>query len=400
MCGSIAAYKSAFLVRLLVKAGAEVRVVVTDDAKDFISPLTLGTLSKNPVLSQFVQDQNAGTWTNHVELGLWADVLVIAPATGNTLAKMTNGQCDNLLTATYLSARCPVFFAPAMDLDMWAHPATQKNVQKLQSYGNRLISVGDGELASGLEGKGRMAEPEEILEELTDYFQKKKPTSSSDYAGKKVLITAGPTREDIDPIRFITNHSTGTMGVEIANAFAEAGAQVSLVLGPTSKSFLFHHHVDVIRVVSAEEMFNAVDEHFSASDITIMAAAVSDYKPTLQHAEKLKKKEGDLHLNLSRTVDILKTMGERKKPHQLLIGFALETQNEIENAKKKVASKNLDFIILNSLRVQGAGFKHSTNQVTIIDKYNNITIFELKNKADVAVDILNHIKSYPHAQVV
>jgi len=398
--GSIAAYKAALLVRLFVQKGAEVKVIMTNDAKTFITPLTLATLSKHPVHSSFVDNQESGEWTNHVKLGLWADAFIIAPATGNTLSKMAHGQSDNLLTATYLSARCPVFFAPAMDLDMWLHPSTQKNVELLTSYGNVLIDVGDGELASGLRGKGRMAEPEQIVGLLSQYFEKKTKINTLDFRGKTVLITAGPTREDIDPVRFISNHSSGTMGVEIANAFALAGSKVHLVLGATSKKFTYHRNVKVINVISASQMFDAVDQRFDQADITVMAAAVADYRPSEKANSKIKKKEGDLKIELERTTDILKTMGQRKRLDQVLVGFALETDNEIDNAKKKIESKNLDLIVMNSLRDKGAGFKTSTNQVTIIDRYNNQQGFELKSKADVALDLLFAINEFTHAETV
>lgn len=400
MSGSIAAYKAALLVRLFVQKGAEVKVIMTQDAQTFITPLTLSTLSKNPVYSSFVKNEESGEWTNHVKLGLWADLFIIAPATGNTLSKMANGQSDNLLIATYLSARCPVFFAPAMDLDMWLHPSTKNNVEQLIGFGNSLIDVGDGELASGLEGKGRMAEPEEIVQHTEQYFEKKKIINTAKFQGKTVLITAGPTREDIDPVRYISNHSSGTMGVEIANAFAEAGSQVELVLGPTTKKFSFHHRVTLTQVVSAEEMFQAVDSRFDNADITVMAAAVADYRPSEIANSKIKKKDGDLDIQLERTIDILKTMGSRKKSHQLLVGFALETDNEIANAKKKIESKNLDLIVMNSLRNKGAGFQNATNQVTIIDRYNNQQDFELKSKAEVALDLLQAINEFSHAETV
>ena len=393
--GSIAAYKAALLVRLFVKNGAEVQVIMTEDAEEFISPLTLSTLSKKPVHSSFYADKSKGTWVNHVELGLWADLLLIAPATGNTIAKMANGQSDNLLVATYLSARCPVYIAPAMDLDMWAHPSTQANVSRLTEFGNTIIDVEEGELASGLEGKGRLAKPEHILSFIEDELSS---DSKKNFKGKQVLITAGPTREDIDPVRFISNHSSGTMGVELANAFAKEGAEVHLVLGPTAKHFYFHKNVTVIPVVSANEMFQAVDTRFDESDITIMAAAVADYTPANQSKEKIKKKEGDLSLQLARTKDILQTMGSRKKAHQILIGFALETNNELENAKRKLQKKNLDLIVLNSMKDKGAGFQHQTNKVTIIDRFQSSTEFELKSKREVARDILLTIQQFPNAQ--
>ena len=394
--GSIAAYKAALLVRLFVKHGANVKVIMTADAKEFITPLTLSTLSKQPVHSSFYADKETGTWVNHVDLGLWADVFLVAPATGNTIAKMANGQSDNLLVATYLSARCPVFVAPAMDLDMWAHHSTQANIQQLKSYGNTIIDVEDGELASGLEGKGRLAEPEHIFEVIQNSFS----SAKKNFKGKHVLITAGPTREDIDPVRFISNHSSGTMGVEIANAFAQQGAQVSLVLGPTTKNFKFHQNVTVTNVVSANEMFMAVDKQFDKADITVMAAAVADYTPATTSTKKIKKAAGDLSLSLARTKDILQTMGSRKTSSQLLVGFALETNNEVENAIQKLKKKNLDLIILNSMQDEGAGFQHQTNKVTMIDRYGNQTNYALKSKQEVALDILQTIEKLPYAESV
>lgn len=366
---------------------------MTEDAKEFISPLTLATLSKQPVHSSFYANKETGTWVNHVDLGLWADVMIIAPATASTLSKMANGQSDNLLVATYLSARCPVFFAPAMDLDMWAHPSTQENIKKLESFGNQIIDVEDGELASGLEGKGRLAEPENIVQQINEHFEEAQPKP---FTEQSVLITAGPTREDLDPVRYISNHSTGTMGVAIANAFARQGAKVTLVLGPTSKQFQFHKNVTVKNVISAQNMFDAVAEDFDQATITVMAAAVADYRPANQSSIKIKKKDDDMSLPLERTTDILKTMGQRKKDSQLLIGFALETNNEVENAKRKIKKKNLDFIVLNSLQDKGAGFKHATNKISIIDKYDNITNFELKSKQEVALDILKEIEKIIH----
>ena len=394
VCGSIAAYKAALLTRLLVKQGAEVQVILTDDAADFITPLTLSTLSKKPVFTSFYKNKEQGTWVNHVDLGLWADVFVIAPATANTIAKLANGLADNLLVATYLSARCPVYIAPAMDLDMWAHPSTQNNIEKLTSFGNQIIDVEDGELASGLSGKGRLAEPEHIVAFLEQSFQQ---TEKKTFKGKTVLITAGPTREDLDPVRYISNHSSGTMGVEIANAFAKQGATVELVLGPTTKQFQFHNNVTVTNVISAEDMFNAVDSRFNTADITIMAAAVADYTPATKSSQKIKKKDGDLSLELERTTDILQTMGGRKKENQLLVGFALETNNEIENALKKLNKKNLDLIVLNSLQDKGAGFKHATNKVTIINRLGETKEFTLKSKQEVAQDIIREIEEFTHA---
>lgn len=394
---SIAAYKAALIVRLFVKKGAEVKVILTEDAKEFITPLTLATLSKNPVNSSFYLNRESGVWANHVDLGLWADCFIIAPATGNTIAKLATGQSDNLLVATYLSARCPVFVAPAMDLDMWAHPSTQKNIDTLVSYGNHIIDVEDGELASGLEGKGRLAEPESIVETIEQFFSQAK---HQPFLGQNFLITAGPTREDLDPVRFISNHSSGTMGVELANAAAQQGANVHLVLGATSKSFTFHKNVNVENVISAQDMFEAVDAKFDNSEVIIMAAAVADYTPLTTSDKKIKKKEGDLSIQLKRTKDILKTVGTRKQPNQTLVGFALETNNEVENAKRKLKKKNLDLIVLNSLQDKGAGFKHQTNKVTIIDKFENCDEFELKTKKEVALDILKTIENVPNAKSV
>lgn len=382
--GSIAAYKSAFLVRLLVKQGAEVKVIMSEDAKAFITPLTLATLSKNPVYSEFVKNE-AGEWTNHVELGLWADVMLVAPASANTLAKMAHGLCDNLLLATYLSAKCPVLVAPAMDLDMFAHPSTQQNLKQLESYGNRIIPVGNGELASGLSGHGRMAEPGEIVEQLTGYF-----SSSASFKGKKVLVTAGPTYENLDPVRFIGNYSTGKMGFAIAEVFASRGAEVTLVSGPT------HLHassnIKRIDVKSAAEMQKAVLGVFKESDITVMSAAVADYTPEAVSEQKIKKSDdGALHITLKKTTDILNELGKLKTDKQLLVGFALETQHEESNARQKLQKKNLDFIVLNSLNDPGAGFGHDTNKVSMIDKNGAIASFELKSKTAVAADIVNKI---------
>ncbi len=377
VCGSIAAYKAAFLVRLLVKEQANVQVIMTPDAQNFISPLTLSTLSKREVLSAYF-DGATGTWNNHVELGLWADYMLIAPASANTLAKFAQGLCDNLLTAVYLSARCPVYFAPAMDLDMWAHPATKANVSRLQSYGNVLIPPGNGELASGLSGDGRMAEPEEIVAFLN------KKTGAS-FHGKKVLITAGPTYEAIDPVRFIGNHSSGKMGYALSETFARWGAEVTLISGPSALPT--PAGVQRVDVTSAEEMLNACLEKSNAADILIMSAAVADYRPAQVATQKIKKSESSLTIQLEKTTDILKTIGEQKREHQLLIGFALETENELENAKDKLKRKQLDLIILNSLNDAGAGFAGDQNKITAIDARGNVHPFELKSKQEVAQDI-------------
>ena len=378
VCGSIAAYKSAFLTRLLVKQGAEVQVLLTADARSFITPLTLSTLSKKPVYSEFFHSGD-GTWNNHVELGLWADVMVIAPASANTLAKMAHGICDNLLLATYLSARCPVYFAPAMDLDMYQHPSTLANINTLLGYGNKLIEAEDGELASGLSGVGRMAEPEHIVALLEHHF-----TASQRLAGKKVLITAGPTHEAIDPVRFIGNHSTGKMGFALAEAFAGLGASVELVSGPSSLHSS-HSLVHVTRVSSATEMLAAATDRFDGCDIAIFAAAVADYRPAEQAKEKIKKEGDSLTLHMVKNPDIAATLGKSKKK-QFTVGFALETTNELAYAKEKLHKKNLDLIVLNSLKDPGAGFAHDTNKITILDHDGNRT-FDLKPKQEVAHDI-------------
>ena len=380
----IAAYKSPLLVRLLKKAGAEVRVVMTPAAKDFVTPLTLSTLSNNPVLVNFTSDDDNSLWNNHVELGIWADMLIIAPATANTLSKMVNGSSDNLLIATYLSAKCPVYFAPAMDLDMYKHPSTQKAFKKLQSYGNILIPSTHGELASGLVGKGRMAEPIEILNTVEKHTLNNLPLY-----GKKILITAGPTYERIDPVRFIGNYSTGKMGIELANSVARSGGTVTLICGPTN---LKSHEsgIQTIEVSSAEEMYNKVHKYFDSVDVAILSAAVADYKPKNVSLTKIKKSKVSFNLELTKTKDILTSLGKLKNK-QLLIGFALETNNEIENAKIKIKSKNLDFIVLNSLNDKGAGFGETSNKITIIDSEFNKTNFKLKTKKEVADDIINEL---------
>ncbi|MDX1719322.1 MAG: bifunctional phosphopantothenoylcysteine decarboxylase/phosphopantothenate--cysteine ligase CoaBC [Salegentibacter mishustinae] len=381
--GGIAAYKSAFLVRLFIKAGAQVKVVMTPAAKEFVTPLTLSTLSKNEVFSSFTEDDEDEQWNNHVELGLWADFMVLAPATANTLSKMASGNSDNFLLATYLSAKCPVFFAPAMDLDMYKHPSTKNSFKSLKSYGNIVIPAGTGELASGLKGEGRMAEPEEIIEFLEAYFSENLPLQ-----GKKILITAGPTYEAIDPVRFIGNHSSGKMGFELAKKAAELGAEVILISGPTHLE-IDDPKINLIRVVSTREMYTAVHDHFENVDVAIAAAAVSDYKPRIVTAQKIKKAEENLSLELTKTQDILLSMG-KKKTHQKLIGFALETNNELEHARGKLLKKNLDFIVLNSMNDAGAGFKKDTNKITLVYK-DSEKAFDLKSKAEVATDILNEI---------
>jgi phosphopantothenoylcysteine decarboxylase/phosphopantothenate--cysteine ligase len=380
--GSIAAYKAASLTRLFIKKGAEVQVVMTSSAADFITPLTLSTLSKHPVHADVSSDTG---WNNHVDIGLWADAMIIAPATANTLAKLANGLCDNMVMATYLSARCPVFVAPAMDVDMWHHPSTQSNIQRIQSFGNHLIPVGTGELASGLVGEGRMAEPEDIIEYLSDFFAKQQ-----DFKEKTVLVTAGPTYEDIDPVRFIGNHSSGKMGVAIAEELASRGAKVHLVLGPSRLS-TSHPNITLQRVRSAEEMYQASVNIYNQCDVAIMAAAVADYRPKNVSDIKIKKKEGDLFIELARTKDIAATLGKTKKDGQILVGFALETNNEMKNAQGKLAKKKFDFIVLNSLNDKGAGFNHNTNKITIVRKDNIIRKFELKTKKAVAGDIANEI---------
>lgn len=387
--GSIAAYKSALLTRLLIKSGAHVKVVMTPCAQDFITPLTLSTLSKNPVLIDFVKDKS-GQWNNHVELGLWADAVVIAPASANTLAKMAHGLCDNLLLAVYLSARCPVFFAPAMDLDMLQHPATKKNIQTLQNFKNHLIVPTYGELASGLTGAGRMAEPEEIIGLLKDFFSK-----SGRLKGKKVLVTAGPTHEAIDPVRFISNHSSGKMGFAIAEALAEHGAEVKLITGPTHQHTQ-HALIDVRHVTTAKEMLEACNDHFKDADITVLSAAVADYRPAEAAKQKIKKKDDILTLALTRTDDIAATLGKKKHNGQIIVGFALETEEEDTNALKKLTSKNFDLIVLNSLNDVGAGFGHDTNKVTIMDGKQKTTL-PLQSKRQVAADIVQAIINKMHA---
>jgi len=383
VCGSIAAYKSAFLVRLLVKAGANVKVILTPDGAHFITPLTLATLSKNPVYTQYFEEET-GVWSNHVELGLWADFIIIAPISANTLAKLATGICDNLLTAVYLSAKCPVYVAPAMDLDMWKHESTQNNINQISTYGNIVISPGSGELASGLHGEGRMAEPEEIVAFLLDSIKQSLPLN-----GKKVMVTAGPTYEAIDPVRFIGNHSSGKMGFALADELAKLGADVTLIAGPTAqKSNAYLKRIDV---VSAEEMLNACISIFSETDITVMCAAVADYRPKIIASQKIKKQESALVLELEKTVDILATLGKNKRESQILVGFALETNDEENYAKGKLEKKNLDLVVLNSLNDQGAGFKADTNKITIFNKALERTVFELKSKTEVAKDICTAI---------
>ena len=388
--GGIAAFKTASLVRLFVKAGADVKVVMTPAAKEFITPLTLSTLSKNEVFSSFTdeEDENA-QWNNHVELGLWADFMLIAPATASTLSKMASGNSDNFLLATYLSAKCPVFFAPAMDLDMYKHPSTKKSFESLQDYGNIMIPAGSGELASGLHGEGRMAEPEQIVDFIEAYYSEDLPLK-----GKKIVITAGPTYEAIDPVRFIGNHSSGKMGYEMALAASHLGAEVVLISGPTHLS-VDEKNIKLIRVTSTRDMYEAAHANFGNADVFVAAAAVADYKPKTIAEQKIKKNDDSLTLELTKTEDILASLG-RQKQNQKLIGFALETNNEVENARKKLKKKNLDFIVLNSLNDKGAGFKEDTNKVSIIypDRKKD---FDLKPKKEVARDILKEIVELLHA---
>lgn len=380
--GGIAAYKINYLVRDFVKAGAEVRIVMTKPTEDFVSPLTLSTLSRNKVYTDFY-DENK-TWNNHVELALWADVMLIAPCTANTLAKIANGICDNFLMAVYMSAKCPVIIAPAMDLDMYAHPAVTKNLNIIESFGHKIIPAEYGELASGLIGQGRLAEPETIFRTVGNEFT----DTDATFAGKKILITAGPTYENIDPVRFIGNHSSGKMGFDLAKEAAKRGAKVTLISGPSSQK-TDDKNIDVYRVTSAQEMFDEVFKHYENTDIAIMSAAVADYTPKVKATEKIKKNDNELTIELIKNKDILRTMGE-KKTHQFLVGFALETQNEEENAKGKLIKKNLDMIVLNSLRDEGAGFANATNKIKIFTPTEEQS-FTLKSKEEVACDILNFI---------
>ncbi|MBQ5937534.1 MAG: bifunctional phosphopantothenoylcysteine decarboxylase/phosphopantothenate--cysteine ligase CoaBC [Bacteroidaceae bacterium] len=382
--GSIAAYKACVLARLLIKKGAEVQVVMTPSAKEFITPLTLATLTQKPVVSEFF-DRRDGSWHSHVSLGLWADAMLIAPASASTIGKMANGIADNMLVTTYLSMKAPVFVAPAMDLDMYAHPTTQANLKKLASYGNHIIEPGTGFLASKLEGKGRMEEPEKIVEALEQFF-----ASQQRLAGKKVLITAGPTYEKIDPVRFIGNYSSGKMGFALAEACAEQGAEVTLVSGPVMLQ-TNHPNIHRIDVESASEMYEAATKHFPKADIAILCAAVADFTPKSTADKKIKRKGDDLTIMLQPTQDIAAALGATKKKKQVLVGFALETDNELNNAKDKMKRKNFDFIVLNSLQDKGAGFRVDTNKVTIIDKHNGITAYDTKSKKEVAKDIIEAI---------
>ena len=383
--GGIAAYKTAHLVRLFIKAGAQVQVVMTPASKEFVTPLTLATLSKNPVFSSFYNDdEGEGNWNNHVELALWADFMLVAPATANTLSKMANGTCDNLLLATYLSAKCPVYFAPAMDLDMYKHPSTLASFEKLTSFGNTIIPAENGELASGLSGEGRMAEPENIVQFIAQDILRNEPLF-----GKKILVTAGPTYEAIDPVRFIGNHSSGKMGFEIAKVAANKGANVVLISGPTNQK-IQHPNVTLVSVFSADEMYDACHQFYNSVDVAIASAAVADYKPKNIATQKIKKNTDTFIIELQKTKDILASLGSAKEK-QFLIGFALETENEIEHAKAKIIKKNLDLIVLNSLNDKGAGFGHETNKVTFISKDFTTEAMELKSKTAVANDIVGKI---------
>ena len=381
---SIAAYKSTHIVRLLKKLGASVRVIQTEASLDFVTSLVLSTLSENDVIVDIV-DKETSQWNNHVELGLWADYMIIAPVTAKTMSKMVEGNCDNQLIACYLSAKCPVYFAPAMDLDMYKHPSTQNNINKLQEFGNKLIPVNHGELASGLVGEGRMAEPEEIIDFLLNDIN-----SDKELFGKNCLVTAGPTQENIDPVRFIGNRSSGKMGMAIANELAEKGAEVNLVMGPSNISSS-HYNINQINVNSASQMYDEVEKVFLDSDISVFAAAVSDYKPIQTYSEKIKKSDGNMEIKLEKTKDILLEMSSDKKDHQFVVGFALETENEEKNAIKKLQTKNLDMIILNSTKDKGATFGYDTNKISIIEKDLSVTNYDLKEKSEVAKDIVSSI---------
>lgn len=383
--GGIAAYKINLLIRNFIKKGAEVQVLMTPDSENFVSKLTLSTLSKKPVFSDFYSEN--GTWNNHVDFALWADIMIIAPCTANTLAKMVHGICNNLVIATYLSAKCPVFIVPAMDLDMYQHPSTKQNLELAEDFGHFIIPAEIGELASGLSGQGRMAEPETIVEKIEHFFNYE--NSSQTLAGKTVLITAGPTYEAIDPVRFIGNHSSGKMGFSLAEEAANRGAKVILISGPSAEKII-NQNIEIHKVTSAKEMFEEVFKHYEKSDIAIASAAVADYAPKEIAKEKIKKNDDSLTIELVKNPDILKTMGERKN-HQFLVGFALETQNEEENAKGKLEKKNLDMIILNSLRDDGAGFKGNTNKIKIFTNTESQE-FQLKSKSEVAKDILNFVE--------
>ena len=387
----IAAYKSALLTRLLVKNGAEVKVVMTEKAKEFITPLTMATLSKNPIMVDFYNPEN-GDWNSHVDLGLWADAMVVAPATANTMGKMANAIADNLLVTTYLSARCPVFVAPTMDLDMYLHPANQRNMKQLQEDGVHIIEAGSGELASGLSGKGRMAEPETIVDDLITFFQKQTSAKNDQLKGRTFLVNAGPTYEKIDPVRYIGNFSSGKMGYSIAEELAQRGAEVVLVSGPVNQK-VKSERIKLIHVTSAREMYQACAEYFPNCDGAVLSAAVADYTPVICADQKVKSDDDQMVVSLKSTLDIASKLGQMKKEGQVLVGFALETENAVKNALKKLEKKNLDFIVLNSLENTGAGFGHDTNQITIIDRNNNKEEFSLKSKKEVAIDIVDKIIS-------
>ncbi|GHE46237.1 bifunctional phosphopantothenoylcysteine decarboxylase/phosphopantothenate--cysteine ligase CoaBC [Sphingobacterium griseoflavum] len=389
ICGGIAAYKITYLVRSLVKAGAQIQVIMSPDAKSFVTPLTFATLSKNPVYTDYF-DSDTGVWHNHVDIARKADLIVIAPATANTLSKMANGACDNLLLATYLSAKCPVMFAPAMDLDMWQHPSTQENVDRLRRFGNILLPPGKGELASGLVGEGRLAEPEEIYASIHHFFDHNLPLK-----GKKALVTAGPTYEAIDPVRFIGNHSSGKMGFAIAASLVAQGASVQLISGPTHLDT--PQGVERLSVISAQQMFQFAQDYFNKADIIVMSAAVADYTPVSVAEQKIKKHDDTFQILLQKTTDILGTLGKQKTDRQTLVGFALETNDELQNAKEKLARKNLDFIVLNSMRDQGAGFAGDNNKVTILGKDGMEEAFPLKSKREVADDIVQLIVQHQSA---
>ena len=387
VCGSIAAYKAAFLVRLLVKEGAQVKVIMTKAATEFIAPLTMATLSKNECQVDYINSTKTN-WNNHVDLALWADLMLIAPASAGTISKIANGLCDNLLMAVYLSARCPVYIAPAMDEDMWKHASTKSNLQKIQSFGNKVISVNAGELASGLIGEGRMAEPEQIVDFLNQESRIK--SQDSKFINKRILVTAGPTYEAIDPVRFIGNHSSGKMGVALAEHLHDLGANVHLVLGPSKLTV--KEGIKVSRVFSANEMYAACKKEFAKADICVFAAAVADYTPKTVSNQKIKKSDAEFSVVLKKNVDIAFEFGKIKKSNQLSVGFALETNDELKHAKAKLTKKNFDIVVLNSLNDKGAGFQFNTNKITIVNRNNKITKFELKNKDEVAEDIINEIE--------